>query len=150
MVDEAKPPMPLVSSHSRRLANPDSGRRIHRIESSQSPDTVSSSAVSQSVLPHPLAALLQQLRHQAGPSGLMARADAGAVVAVEVLVEQHQVPPVRIALIQLDCRRAPAAGRPSSFRKMRVSRREISAATSHSVIIWPEPVGHSTLKSSPR
>ena len=31
-----------------------------------------------------------------GPSGLMAGADAGAVVAVEVLVEQQVIPPERI------------------------------------------------------
>src|SRR5262245_60850221 len=31
---------------------------------------------------------LDQLRHAAGPSGLVARAEPGAVVAVEVLVEQ--------------------------------------------------------------
>src|SRR6516165_12729726 len=40
--------------------------------------------------------------HQAGddarPAGLMAGAEAGAVVAVEVLVEQHTVAPVRVVL----------------------------------------------------
>ena len=39
---------------------------------------------------------------------------------------------------------------PEQKRKIRESRREISAATSHSVIICPQPVGHSILKSSPR
>src|SRR5262249_10287261 len=43
-------------------------------------------------------ALLQQLGHEARPPRLMARADAGAVVAVEVLVEPDQVAPVRILL----------------------------------------------------
>src|SRR5262245_12341197 len=34
-------------------------------------------------------------RDDAGPAGLVARPEAGAVVAVEVLVEQHEVAPVR-------------------------------------------------------
>src|SRR3982751_6786491 len=37
-------------------------------------------------------------RDDARPSGLVARAEARAVVAVEVLVEQNQIPPVRIGL----------------------------------------------------
>ncbi len=41
---------------------------------------------------------VQQRSDQAGPSGLVAGAEAGAVVAVEVLVEQDQVAPVRIVL----------------------------------------------------
>src|SRR5262245_53472399 len=44
-----------------------------------------------------LPALLEQFRHQPRPAGLMAGADAGASVAVEVLVEEDQVAPVRIA-----------------------------------------------------
>src|SRR5918996_5950678 len=43
-------------------------------------------------------AWLQELRDQAGPAGLMGRADAAARVAVEVLVEQYVVAEVRIAL----------------------------------------------------
>src|SRR5829696_9404360 len=46
---------------------------------------------------------LRQLRHEPGPSGLMTRAQPGAVVAVEVLVEEHMIAPVRIIL---ECRRA--------------------------------------------
>ena len=76
-------------------------------------------------------ALLQQLRDQASPAGLVAGADARAVVAVEVLVEEDVVPPVRIVLVCARCRRRRAGARSSSRRKMRVSRREISAATSH-------------------
>src|SRR5437867_5780653 len=45
-----------------------------------------------------LAALLQEFGDEAGPARLVARADAGAVVAVEVLIEQNQVAPVRVAL----------------------------------------------------
>src|SRR5437879_12663902 len=44
------------------------------------------------------AALLEQLRHESGPAGLMARADAGAVVAVEVFVQPDEVPPVGVGL----------------------------------------------------
>src|SRR5215469_4363539 len=39
-----------------------------------------------------------QRRHQPGPSGLVTGADAGAIVAVEIFVEQKIVPPVRVAL----------------------------------------------------
>jgi len=37
-------------------------------------------------------------RHDAGPSGLMTRAQAGAVVAVKILVEQDEVAPMRVFL----------------------------------------------------
>src|SRR5262249_56884084 len=46
------------------------------------------------------------------PSGLMARAETRAVVAVEVLVEQEEVPPVRVVL-ESPCasvHRSPAVG----------------------------------------
>src|SRR6266516_5902456 len=46
----------------------------------------------------PFAALLKQLRHHAGPSRLMAGADAAAIVAMKVLVEENQILPVRIML----------------------------------------------------
>ena len=45
-----------------------------------------------------LATLLQEFRHQPGPAGLMTGANAGPVVAVEILVEKHQVSPVRVRL----------------------------------------------------
>ncbi len=41
---------------------------------------------------------LDQLGHVSGPAGLMAGPEPGAVVAVEVLVEEHVVAPVRIGL----------------------------------------------------
>src|SRR5208282_3609669 len=47
-----------------------------------------------------LSALLDQLRHQAGPARLMAGAEPGAVVAVEVFVEGDQVLPVMV-LVEL-------------------------------------------------
>src|SRR5204863_6552190 len=46
-----------------------------------------------------LSGLLQELSDQAGPAGLMACADARAVVAVEVFVKQNEVAPVRIVMI---------------------------------------------------
>ena len=45
-----------------------------------------------------VSALLEKFRRQAGPAGLMARTDAGAVIAVKVFVEEHEVSPVRVAL----------------------------------------------------
>jgi hypothetical protein len=43
-------------------------------------------------------ALFDQFSDEAGPARLVARADAGAVVAMEIFVEKEQVPPVRIFL----------------------------------------------------
>src|SRR5580692_1919461 len=43
-------------------------------------------------------ALLDQFCDEACPAGLVARADARAVVAVKILVEEEQILPVRIAL----------------------------------------------------
>ena len=45
-----------------------------------------------------LAALLEEFGDQAGPTRLMAGANAGAVVAVEVLVKQRIILPMRIGL----------------------------------------------------
>jgi hypothetical protein len=42
--------------------------------------------------------LLDQFCDQSGPTRLVARADAGAVVAVEVFVEWDQIAPVRVVL----------------------------------------------------
>ena len=49
-------------------------------------------------------------RDDAGPAGLMTGAQAGAVVAVEVLVEQDEIAPVRV-LLELLRPRKPADGR---------------------------------------
>jgi hypothetical protein len=51
--------------------------------------------------PCSFAALLQQFCDKPRPAGLMARADASAVIAVEIFVKEHQVSPVRIALERL-------------------------------------------------
>ena len=45
-----------------------------------------------------LTLLLNQLRYETGPTCLMARADAGTVVAVEVLIEGNVVAPVHVIL----------------------------------------------------
>src|SRR5262249_15126204 len=45
-----------------------------------------------------LAEDFDQRRHQPSPSGLMAGADAGTIVAMEIFVEQQVIPPVRIVL----------------------------------------------------
>src|SRR5512147_1245610 len=45
-----------------------------------------------------LAALLKELGHETCPARLVGRADAAPVVAVEILVEENQVAPVRVAL----------------------------------------------------
>jgi len=47
-----------------------------------------------------LAQDLNQPGHQAGPPGLVCGTEPGAVVAMEVLVEQDEVPPVRVLLEQ--------------------------------------------------
>ncbi len=45
-----------------------------------------------------LMVLLDEFGDQSGPTGLVARADPGAVVAVEVFVERDQIVPVRVVL----------------------------------------------------
>src|SRR6516225_11628564 len=46
--------------------------------------------------------LLNKLGHEAGPAGLMVRADTGAAVPVEVFVEEHQLLPMGIGLKLFD------------------------------------------------
>ena len=48
-------------------------------------------------------ALFDQLGDEPGPAGLMACADPGSIVTVEVLVEKNKVTPVGIALKNLGC-----------------------------------------------
>src|ERR1700676_2385362 len=61
------------------------------------------------------AQLLDQLRDQSGPSGLVRGADPGAVVAVEVFVEEEQIAE---ASIGLKLRRRTVEG-PASVRSAR-------------------------------
>src|SRR5262245_45070485 len=58
----------------------------------------------------------------AGPSRLVARTEPGAVVAVEVLVEQHEIAPVRILLELLD----PSVDRPPALRVSEEDARQAS------------------------
>ena len=85
---------------------------------------------------------VEQGRDQTGPSRLMAGAEPRAVVTVEVLVKQDQIAPMRIVL-ELG---GAAVNRPPPVwcraGKCSDSRREISCATSNSVMYCPEPVGH--------
>ena len=54
-----------------------------------------------------LAMLLDEFGDQAGPAGLVASAHPGAVITMEVLVEQHVIAPVGVVLKAL----APAEHR---------------------------------------
>jgi len=40
----------------------------------------------------------QQFRHERGPAGLGRRSESAAGIAVEVLVEEHMIPELRIGL----------------------------------------------------
>src|SRR5712664_2622830 len=85
-----------------------SRRRIIR-RSSASSWSVASRIVRSDTL---LTALFDQFCDEAGPAGLMACADPGAVVAVKVFVEKDEVAPVRVALKKLGAARyGPAAFR---------------------------------------
>src|ERR1700730_14263359 len=57
-----------------------------------------------------LTALLDEFGHQARPTGLVTRADSGAIVSLEIFIEQDQILPVRVVVENLSpaCRRAPA------------------------------------------
>src|SRR5262249_22780966 len=52
----------------------------------------------------------QQVCHQRSPAGLVAGANAGAVVSVEIFVEQDEILPMRIAMERL---RAPVHRAPT-------------------------------------
>src|SRR5262245_54081894 len=61
----------------------------------------------------------------AGPSRLVAGAQAGAVVSVEVLVEEHQVAPARILLELLDAAVDRPATRPVAEEDAGQARRQL-------------------------
>ena len=87
---------------------------------------------------------LDQVRGERGPPGLVARAEAAPVVAVEVLVEQHEVLEARIArrsarLAPWHGRRPCASGRNSVHEPPLELRRRPRAR----FIRLPDPVGHS-------
>ena len=73
-----------------------------------SPDSVVSFSLGQL---HSLAALLNELGDQSRPSGLVARSDASAIVAMKVLMEIDEIAPVWIVLKFLE----PAINRSMSI-----------------------------------
>ena len=90
-----------------------------------------------------------QLGDETRPAGLMARAEPGAVVAVEVLVEEDVVLPGRVGLEPLD----PAEARPPSVLADEEERDQPLAEVGGDLVereLLPEPVGYSTLRSSPK
>src|SRR5271169_1994125 len=105
MVEEAYPPSPLVSSHSRPRAASRSRqvswpkliilRSLRRAAAPLRSDCGLGRGDGHALA---LATLLQHLRDEPGPAGLVIRSHAPAGVAVEVLEEQDQVAPVRIGL----------------------------------------------------
>jgi len=91
---------------------------------------------------------LQELGDQSGPAGLVRGADAASAVTVKIFVEQHVVAEVDVLLMAgywENTGRLPCA----SFRKILVKRVAISRAASSIEMNFPDPVGHSILKSSP-
>ncbi len=62
--------------------------------------------------------MLEEFGDEAGPAGLMAGAQSGAVVAVEVFVKQNQVAPVRIVLKNFRSTGDGAAAVPISQKDM--------------------------------
>ena len=87
----------------------------------------------------------QQVCHEARPAGLVRGADAGAGVAVEVLVEQQQVAPLGVVA---ELRDAPATGRcPSaSGQPDRDQPRGQVGGHVPQPQAPPDPVGYSTVK----
>jgi hypothetical protein len=91
---------------------------------------------------------IERTRYGSRPPGLVAGSETRAIVSVEMLVEQNVISPVRIVL-KLLCSAVDGRFPFASRRKMLDSLRAISFATSNKVMWFPEPVGHSTLKSLP-
>ena len=91
---------------------------------------------------------LDEFGHEAGPAGLVARAQSRPVVAVKVFIEENVVTPVRIGL---ELVRAPINWPLAFFisQKDPAQPIAISLETSKRFIILPDPVGHSILKLSP-
>ena len=91
------------------------------------------------------AAADDQVGDEPRPAGLVRGAEAGAGVAVEVLVEQDQVAPGRVVAGAARSRRRPAGVPSSSSQEERRSAAPASSsATSPRSSCAPEPVGNST------
>ena len=94
-------------------------------------------------------ARLQELGDQAGPAGLVRGAHAAAGVAVEIFVEQDVILEMRVGLRVWDDISRRAAGRPSPCKNNFVEAAREFVGHRNEGDEFPEPVGHSILKSSP-
>ena len=89
--------------------------------------------------------LLDQFRHQGGPAGLVAGADAGAVVAVEVFMERDEVAPMGIVLEFFRAAEDRPAAMLVAQKYARQALRNFAGDCPRDSSDLPEPVGHSTL-----
>ena len=95
-------------------------------------------------LRHRAVAAADDVGDQPGPAGLVGGAEPGAVVAVEVLVEEEVVPPRRVVLQLVH---PPKQGRRPSAprRKSEISRvLQVARRSRPGWLRCPEPVGYST------
>src|SRR5947209_2215955 len=97
--------MPLTPATRGGALRRDSGRWIRQIGSCENglrlrSLTVAALFYALAALFYAVTALLQQLRDYSCPPRLVACANARTVVAVEVLIEEHQIVPVRVVVIQ--------------------------------------------------
>src|SRR5580698_9595704 len=93
--------MPLVTSHSRRSASarsPHTGRPKSTALSSIASVMPSTRIERVLILARVFGVLLDQLRHEGRPAGLMARTEPLAGIAVKILVERNHIAPQRIRL----------------------------------------------------
>jgi hypothetical protein len=91
---------------------------------------------------------IERACNQSRPPRLVTRSEARAVVPMEVFIEQNVVSPVGV-LLKLFGASIDRSLATRIREKMLDNLRAISFATSNNVRCFPEPVGHSTLKSSP-
>ena len=84
-------------------------------------------------------------------AGLMARAEPGAVIAMEVFIKENVVAPVRIGLKFLRAaeKGAPAVLVTSDYPEQKTARKRFPGSHLAGSIFFPDPVGHSTVKLSP-
>ena len=100
----------MKRGHGRSIAD-----QTSRHPATSLPITGAPSPATEAVLGSPAAD--DQVGDEPRPARLVRRAEPGAGVAVEVLVERDQVMPGRVALEQLVRRRRPAASRPSPLEE---------------------------------
>src|SRR5262245_20445125 len=100
VVPLAKPPSPSASSHSVSRSMPVSGRSLaqaqRRAESAPRPRKVRCMAMHRRAAANAARGdIFQALRDERRPAGLVARSESTTVVAVEKLVEQHELAEAR-------------------------------------------------------